>query len=115
MRHLGHRCRIRKGCKHDVWMLNSLTKKLPLLGVEFKNEARFNKVPVTPNKILKQDVISIHNDKHYDANLNWLQRSIGLCNYVAQKYRFDIAYYTNIIIQHQFILLMRSLVRQKGF
>ena len=62
----------KKGISMKFGILASLTKKLPLLGVEFQKESR-----------------------------NWIQRAIGLCDYVAMKYRFGIAYYTNILAQHQ--------------
>ncbi|QEU61968.1 hypothetical protein KDRO_E08510 [Kluyveromyces lactis] len=97
---LGIDVEYKKGVSMKFGMLESLTKKLPLLGVEFKKESRFNKVPGTPNKILEQD-LNIQHDKDYDAKVNWIQRAVGLCNYVAMKYRFDIAYYTNILAQHQ--------------
>ncbi|BAO40323.1 transposon Ty2-LR1 Gag-Pol polyprotein [Kluyveromyces marxianus] len=97
---LGIDVEYKKGVSMKFGMLESLTKKLPLLGVEFKKESRYNIVPGTPDRSLKQD-LDIPCDKDYDAKVNWIQRAIGLCNYVAMKYRFDIAYYTNILAQHQ--------------
>lgn len=97
---LGIDLQYKKGEFMKFGMTKNLTKKLPNLGVELKDESKYNKVPGSPG--LKFDTQALTgDDDQVKKNINWIQRVVGLANYVSQKYRFDIAYYVNILAQHQ--------------
>ncbi|QLL31847.1 hypothetical protein HG536_0C00130 [Torulaspora globosa] len=50
------------------------------------------------------------NKIEYDKQVLWMQKVIGLASYVAQKYRYDILYYVNVLAQHT--LFLSKQVRQ---
>lgn len=80
-------------------MNKSLTDKLPQLRIPLTDNSRHNKVPGQPGmSISKEDLVM--DKKEYDKQVLWMQKIMGLASYVAQKYRYDILYYVNVLAQH---------------
>ncbi|QLQ82258.1 hypothetical protein HG537_0H00200 [Torulaspora globosa] len=80
-------------------MNKSLTDKLPQLGIPLTDNCRMNKVPGQPGMFRsKEDLVMDKNE--YERQVLWMQKVIGLASYVAQKYRYDILYYVNVLAQH---------------
>ena len=80
-------------------MENSLTDKLPQLGIPLTDNTRFNKAPGQPGMFILKEDFEMEKEE-YDKNVLWMQKVIGLASYVAQKYRYDILYYVNVLAQH---------------
>lgn len=80
-------------------MNKSLTDKLPQLRVPLSDNSRFNRVPGQPGMFISKDDIEIDKNE-YAREVLWMQKVIGLASYVAQKYRYDILYYVNVLAQH---------------
>ena len=80
-------------------MSKSLTDKLPQLGIPLSDNSRFNRVPGQPGMFISKEDIEM-NKNEYAREVLWMQKVIGLASYVAQKYRYDILYYVNVLAQH---------------
>ena len=83
----------------EIGMEKSLESKLPDLDVPLTYTGQKLKAPAQPGTII-EDKNYTTDEEEYKRDVKWLQRIIGLASYVAQKYRYDILFYVNILAKH---------------
>lgn len=96
---LGLEIEYKYGETMEIGMEKSLETKLPELGVSLTQSGQRLKAPAQPGTII-EDTNYTTDKEEYKHDVKFLQRIIGLASYVAQKYRYDIMFYVNILAKH---------------